>query len=146
MSKLITFLTICFCTFNAWGYTAWQYSLPSRETIDQEILAAEVMNSYQLFGGSVRIVWQRNDIDEIARSLSAKIKKLGVLPEDIVMDKAITVQKAASLLTIAIEVNQAPYYCDYPHQNYKVKSEDKSGCALDNNLYMSLIDKSKVVF
>ncbi|QKJ88448.1 hypothetical protein PMPD1_3531 [Paramixta manurensis] len=143
----VTFLFLMLI-FSAPAFSALgrEYPLNSRNTVDQEIVLAELISHYQLLGGRIRLSWQRNDVDELATQFKTRLIGMGVGVSDIVMDKLMANKGANALITLAIEPHQFPRFCHYHQQNYALNDKDKIGCAIDNNLYMSLVNKDKALF
>ena len=146
---LRTILFIAGLIFHTAAATApLQFKLYGRNAIDQEIISARVMNIYQYTSGVVRISWHRNDIDELAKELRQLLIRTGIVPVDIRMDKSIRYDNKSEneLLVVSVESYRQPFSCDYQRQHYAYKHNESAGCAVENNLHASLVNRDRIVY
>ncbi len=148
MAKIFFLVVAFFFTTIAFAGNSHEFKLRGRSVVDQEILSAEVFNYYQILGGMIHISWHQNNANILAEELKKKLVATGILPVDIVMDKQMTYKTGADigLVNVKIETYKNIYPCDYQRQYYSFKNTDPVGCAIDNNLYSSLLNKNKKVF
>lgn len=148
MSRMALFLVAVLFSWQAAASEYNQFKLNSRNPIDREILVAQILESYQYISGQILISWQRNDMDELAKALKENLLRAGVVPGDVHLQKESKYSDKSATTLIAVNIFSArqPYSCDYQRQFYSYKETDNFGCALENNLHASLIDKKKVVF
>lgn len=125
-----------------------QFKLYGRNAIDREIISAKVMNVYQYTSGTVKISWHRNDIDTLAKELRQLLISTGVVPVDIKMDKNMQYDSnsESELIVVSVENYRQPLSCDYQRQHYAYKHNESAGCAVENNLHASLVNRDRIVY
>ncbi|WP_034916621.1 hypothetical protein [Erwinia sp. 9145] len=148
MQKIVIFITTLLWAVTTNAGNVSEFMLYSRNDIDREILSAEVVSQYQFLSGTVRVSWLRNEADNLASQLKQALIKAGVAASDIIMDKQYPGGKreAGALIVVSLERARFPYTCDYHRQYYAFDADEAVGCASENNLFMSLRDRQKVVF
>lgn len=148
MSRMALLVVAVIFSLQALASEYNQFRLNSRNPIDREILVAQILESYQYISGQILISWQRNDMDALAKALKENLLRAGVVPGDILLQKESKYSEKTTETLIAVNIVPArqTYSCDYQYQFYSYKDTDNFGCALENNLHTSLINKNKVVF
>ncbi len=148
MLRVILFFVAALLSWQTTASEYHQFKLTSRNPVDREILVAQILESYQYISGQILIRWQRNDLDDLATALKENLLRAGVVPGDVLLQKESKYSDKAAEALIGVNIIHARqrYSCDYQYQFYSYKETDRFGCALENNLHASLIDKNRVVF
>ncbi len=120
--------------------SGYQFQLKGRSDIDQEILIAEVMSFHQFLGGALTVQWYLNDADMLAERLKQRLIKAGISPDRVQLQKqpAQNTTSPVALATITIRTQKNDALCQSRHSTYQFDSYPDIGCAVNNNLNISL--------
>lgn len=118
----------------------YQFQLKGRSEIDQEILVAEVVSFHQFLGGSLSVQWYLNDVDTLAERLRQRLINAGISPNQVLLQKkpAQNTSSAVALASIVINTQKNDVLCQSRKSTYQYDSYPDIGCAVQNNLNMSL--------
>jgi hypothetical protein len=135
-------------SFFASAEKGYYFPLSSKNEVDQEIVVSKVVSFYQYLGGVINIEWHRNDADETAKSIRQKLIESGVTPIDVRLRKQTqhVVDGFPPLIAVRIDMTGIPMHCDYHQHFYRFRNDDHTGCAVESNAMLSLLNRKQVDF